>query len=428
MKREYQVCSKGDRRRLAELLASHQGDNLVPLLELLEDGRLAVETLMNDLGRASLEALLLVSAEQVAGPPARGKRGGEVQWYGRQRGRVQLSDRKLGVEKPRLRRRGQGRGGEVSIPAYEAMREDASVADRLVEIAMAGVSTRNYASVLPRMAESVGMSKSSVSRRAKLVTEQQLRKLSERRFDDVELLVVYIDGVQFGTHHVVVAVGVDETGEKHLLGLAEGATENAVVAGRLLEDLEARGVRSDLTYLFVIDGSKALRSAIDRVFGTNHPVQRCRAHKLRNVVGYLPKNLRGQVSSVMRAAYKLSAKEGMKRLRHQADWLKSAHPDAAASLLEGLEETFTVNELVLSKMLRRCLTNTNIIENPNSAARRRIGRVTRWRDGKMVKRWAATAYLSAEKGWRKIMGCQDLWMLRAALGRDENQQATGTEG
>ena len=401
---------------------------MVPLLELLEDGRMAVETLMNELGRASLEALLLVSAERIAGPAARGKRGGEVQWYGSQRGSVQLTDRKLGVEKPRLRRRGKGRGGEVAIPAYEVMQEDSSVADRLVEIAMAGVSTRNYASVLPKMAESVGMSKSSVSRRAKLVTEQQLRKLNERQLGDVDLLVIYIDGVQFGGHHVIVAVGVDEKGEKRLLGLAEGATENAVVVGRLLEDLVVRGVRSDQQYLFVIDGSKALRSAIDQVFGTDQPVQRCRAHKVRNVLGYLPKDLRGQVSSVMRAAYKLSAKEGMSRLRRQADWLESAHPDAAASLLEGLEETFTVNELGLSKSLRRCLSNTNIIENPNSAARRRIGRVTRWTDGKMVKRWAATAFLNAEKGWRKIMGYQDLWMLRAALGRDESQQATGTEG
>ena len=427
MKGTYHVCPKGDRRRLADLLAQ-QGENLLPLLELLEDGRLAAESLMNELGRASLEALLLVSAEQIAGTPARGKRGGEIQWHGRQRGRVRLSDRKLGVEKPRLRRRGQGHGGEVSVPAYEAMQEDPSVGDRLLEIAMAGVSTRNYASVLPKMAESMGMSKSTVSRQAKLVTEQQLKELTERRFDDVELLVVYVDGVQFGEHHVIVAVGVDESGKKHLLGLSEGATENAVVVRHLLEDLVSRGVRSDQHYLFVIDGSKALRSAIDRVFGNDQPVQRCRSHKLRNVLGYLPRSLRGQVSSAMRAAFKMSAKEGKQRLRQQADWLRSSHPDAAASLLEGLDEMFTANELGLSKNLRRCLTNTNIIENPNSAARRRIGRVTRWRDGQMVKRWAATAYLSAEQGWRKIMGCQDLWMLRAALGRDENQQATGTEG
>jgi putative transposase len=427
VKRPYHVCSKGDRRRLAELLAG-RGERLLPLLELLEDGRLAVETLMTDLGRASLEALLLVSAEELAGPRARGKRGGEIQWYGRQPGRVQLSDRQLGVEKPRLRRRGRGRGGEVPVPAYEAMQEDPAVADRLLEIAMAGVSTRNYASVLPKMAESVGMSKTSVSRRAKLATEKQLQALSERRFDDIELLVIYIDGVQFGAHHVVVAVGVDEEGRKHLLGLAEGATENKIVAGQLLEDLETRGVGSDRKYLFVIDGSKALRSAIDRVFGGEQAVQRCRGHKVRNVMGYLPRDLRHQVATAMRAAYRLSAKEGKQRLRQQANWLESSHPDAAASLLEGLDEMFTVNELGLSKRLCRCLTNTNIIENPNSAARRRIGRVTRWRDGGMVKRWAATAYLSAEKGWRKIMGCEDLWMLRAALGRDEVQQATGTEG
>lgn len=370
---------------------------------------------------------MVLSAEQIAGRRRRGKKGEDVRWHGRQRGYVQFPERKVRVEKPRLRRRGGGAGAEVSIPAYEALQDDGVVSERMLEILMKGVSTRNYGAVLPQMAESVGMSRSSVSRQVQVATEKQLQELCERRFDAVDLLVLYIDGVRFGPHHVIVVVGVDGGGGKHLLGLREGASENQVVVTELLTDLVERGVRVDVPYLFVIDGSKALRSAIDRVFGEEQAVQRCRLHKVRNVVDQVPKELKPQVRSAMKAAYKLSAREGMDRLKQQARWLEVEHPDAAASLLEGLEETFTVNRLELPPSLHRCLTNTNVIENPNSALRRRTRRVTRWRDGSMVKRWATAAFLDAEEGWRKIMGHRDLWMLRAALGREDTLPATGTE-
>jgi transposase-like protein len=218
---------------------------------------------------------------------------------------------------------------------------------------------------------------------------------------------------------VLVAVGVDEKGTKHVLGLAEGASENQVVAGGLLEALVRRGLATDRKYLFVIDGSKALRAAIDAVFGTQNPVQRCRHHKLENVMGYLPKDLKEQTKAAMRAAFRLPAKEGMARLEKQAEWLEREYPSAAASLREGLAEMFTVNRLGLSPSLMRCLVSTNVIESPHSGVRLRTRRVCRWRDGKMVLRWAAAALLMTEQNFRKIMGYRDLWMLKAALDRKE---------
>ena len=193
-----------------------------------------------------------------------------------------------------------------------------------------------------------------------------------------------------------------------------------------------RGVAPERRRLFVIDGSKALRKAIDDVFGKHNPVQRCQAHKRRNVLGYLPKEMQAQVGAVLRAAWKLDPKEGMARLRTQLEWLEKTHPQAAASLREGLEETFTIARLGLSPMLRKCLTTTNIIESSLSGVEGRTGRVTRWRSGEMALRWAGAAALATERNFRKIMGHRDLWMLKAVLdeGRSlsEESQISVDEG
>ena len=256
-----------------------------------------------------------------------------------------------------------------------------------------------------------------MSREAVEASEEELKRLCERGLDELELLVLYLDGVIFGEHHVLVAVGVDEKGRKHVLGIAEGASENQVVARGLLQDLVRRGLKTDRKYLFVIDGSKALRAAIDAVFGGENPVQRCRHHKIENVMGYLPDGLKDQVKAVMRSAFRLPAREGTARLEKQAEWLEREYPSAAASLREGLAEMFTVNRLGLSPSLSRCLVSTNVIESPHSGVRLRTRKICRWRDGKMVLRWAAAALLMTEQNFRRIMGHRDLWMLKAALDR-----------
>ena len=175
----------------------------------------------------------------------------------------------------------------------------------------------------------------------------------------------------------------------------------------------------------MIDGSRALRKAIDAVFGSSNPIQRCRNHKVENVVSHLPEELKGQVKSVMKAAYRLDSDEGMAKLKQQARWLETEYPSAAASLLEGLEETFTINRLGLPPKLRRCLGTTNIVESPTSGVRLRTRRVTNWKNGQMVLRWAAAAYLETEKSFRRIIGYEELWMLKAAL--EQHQPITHKE-
>jgi transposase-like protein len=325
-----------------------------------------------------------------------------------------LSDRKIQVERPRLRTKGRG-GKEVEIPAYTAMQNPSPLGQRMLDTLLRGVSTRNYKDVIPQMAETVGVSKSAVSRAAIEASEAEVEALLSRRFDHLKILIIYIDGVVFGDHTMIGAVGVDSEGHKHVLGIREGATENSTVITGLLEDIRVRGVDAQQKRLFIIDGSKAIRAAINAVFGADQPVQRCRAHKLRNVLDYLPEEQKEQVKSLLRAAWKMEAKAGMSRIRKLAEWLEREHPSAAASLLEGLEECFTINRLGLPPSLMRCLATTNIIESPHAGVRIRTRRVTRWQNGSMVRRWMASAFLRTEKNFRRIMGYKELWALEAIL-------------
>jgi transposase-like protein len=406
---------KVNEQELAGFLAK-QGQFLMPMVDLIERCQLACDELIDVTGRAAIEAVLQLSANQAAGGPAQqGKRrSGDVVFYGRQPGQVMLSDRKLEVERPRLRTRGR-QGREVEVPAYAAMHNSKQLDARVLEILMRGVSTRNYKEVISKMAETVGVSKSAVSRRVVEASEAEVEALLNRRFDELKLLVIYIDGLIFGDYTMIGAVGVDVEGNKHVLGIREGATENSTVVKALLEDIVARGVDPKRKMLFVIDGSKALRAGINAVFGAHQPVQRCRAHKLRNVLDYLSKEDRPQVKSVLRAAWKLPPKEGMARIKKLAAWLDEKYPSAASSLVESLEECFTINRLDVPPSLCRCLATTNIIESPHAGVRIQTRRVTHWQNGNMVLRWMASAFLRTEKRFNKIMGYRDLWALEAIL-------------
>jgi putative transposase len=406
-----------DSAALADVLAK-DGQLLLPMLDLIENAQCAIDDLIDVMGRATIEAVLLMSAAQLAGPKQQGKKSDrDVVYHGSQKGRVPLRERELRVDKPRLRKKDPkpGEPGEVEIPAYKAIREHGGLAGRMLEILIAGVSTRRYERVIPEMAETVGVSKSQVSRQTIEAGERLLKDLAERDASKLDILAVWIDGIQLGSYHVICAVGVDAEGRKHVLGLREGATENAEVAKSLLADLVARGLDPKRRRLFVIDGSKALRKAIDEVFGDGTPVQRCRNHKLRNVLGHLPEAQHDQAKATFKAAFKLDTKEGTAKIEQYATWLEREWPGAAGSLREGLDEMFTINRLGLPSELRRCLGTTNLIDNGHSALRDRVRRVRNWQSGSMALRWTAAAFDAIAQGFRRIMGYKHLWMLKAAL-------------
>ncbi len=411
---EYQIASQRNSdtpKRLAEFLQK-EGQFLLPMVELIAQTETAIDELIDVTGRATIEAVLGLSAEEVAGVKHRGKAGGEIGWHGGQAGIVPLSHRKIRVRKPRLRSKDRG---EVEVPAYARLQQQKGLAGQMLKIVLGGISTRRYREVLPRMAEAVGVSKSSVSREAIDASAQQLQELAERRFDDVDLLVLFIDGLRLGRYHVIAAVGVDTEGKKHVLGIKEGASENETVVSELLENLVARGVKPGRRRLFVIDGSQALRNGIAAVYGRDNPVQRCRRHKERNVLGYLPKDERRRVRRVLKNAWCLPAREGQGKLEKEAQRLEEEYPSAAASLREGLPEMFTVSRLGLPPTLCRGLCSTNVIESTFSGTRSRTRRVTHWQSGAMALRWAAGALLETEKAYRKLMGYQMMPLLKGLL-------------
>jgi len=415
---KYQIVTRAAKEAGAviEQFCKANGQILLPILSMVQSASQVVDTVIHEIGVKTLELILTLSAEEVAGPRTQGKASGEIRHHGSQMGRVQLADRKVQVKRPRLRHKTEG---EVKIPAYESLRQNQLLSQYMLGALMRGISTREYHEVLPQMAATVGVSRSAVSRQAIDASIEQLKELQERRWGQVEILVIYIDGQRFGEHHVLSAVGVDIEGHKHVMGIAAGATENAAAVKGLLTGIRDRGLPSDRKYLFIIDGAKALRAAIDEVFGKEQAVQRCRNHKLENVMNELPKEQQEQTRKLMRAAFKApTAEEGEKRLEQIARQLEHDRSSAARSLREGMKEMFTLQRLKIPTSLHKCLATTNLIESPHSGIRKRTHNVCRWRDADMVERWVASAWLLTEKHFRRVDGHGQLWALANLLGRE----------
>ena len=208
VKRPYHMVNREKEAAAQQLqeFARVNGQYLLPLVDLVTEARIVIDDILEQAGRSLIETILQLSAQQIAGERTPGKPSGEIRWHGSQKGRVGLADRQIKVKRPRLRHK---ENGEVAVPAYEALKENSATAQRMTGAMLRGVSTREYAEVLPKMAETVGVSRSSVSRQAIEGSVEQLRQLRERRWNEVDLLVIYIDGQRFGDHHVISAVGID---------------------------------------------------------------------------------------------------------------------------------------------------------------------------------------------------------------------------
>src|ERR1035437_2736567 len=376
----------------------------LPLLSMIGQAQFSIEDLLGKLSRQFVEQLLMMAAVSVAGTKHPGCSTGELRWHGSQGGVVNVGTSKLRVTRPRLR----DRAGEVVLPGYAALARNDDLSRRIADVLTCNVSTRKYTRVMYQCADEMGIARSSVSRHFIKDSAHALEKLMAREFGDTDLVAIYVDGIIVAKHHLIAAIGVDATGVKHMLGLVSGSSENAKVVKDLLAGLAERGVDMNLARLWVIDGSKALRSAIEQELRSEEHVQRCRIHKIRNITERLPKARAAQTRWVMVQALKGDAEAGIQKLKAHAKHLKAQHPDAAASLLEGLEELFTINRLGVTGELARCLATTNVIESPNSVVRRVSRKVTNYRDVKMAMRWAAAGFLEAEKAFRRLRGHQHI--------------------
>jgi putative transposase len=338
--------------------------------------------------------------------------------HGSERGSVSLGGRQVPVSRPRMR--AADGSGELAVASYELFRSTEVFGRLAMQKMLAGISTRGWQAGLEPVGEQVeraatGTSKSAISRRFVKATETALTELLDRPLGDLDLVALMLDGVHFGEHVCVVALGIGIDGVKHPLAVVEGDTENATVISELLVGLRERGLDTTRPILVVIDGAKALKAAVIRVF--DHPViARCQLHKVRNVGDRLPDRLASTVAKRMRKAYHAdSALVAEAQLEALAKELDRTHPGAAASLREGLSETLAVLRLSVPPTLARTLRSTNSIESMISIARDHSRNVKHWQGGQMALRWSAAGIAEAGKQFRRVNGYLHLPALRRAL-------------
>lgn len=381
----------------------------------------SLQELVHTVGMHALEALLKAEQTALCGPRYQHDPQRAANRHGSTQGELVLGGRRVRVRKPRVR---SVDGQELKLPTWEQFSNEDPLDQRATEQMLVGVSTRKYArslEPLPDDLDSFGTSKSAVSRRFVRQTSAQVEEFLQRRLDSLKLCVLMLDGVHVAEHVLLVAVGIDEQGSKHVLGMREGASENAVSCRELLCDLRERGMQTERSLLVVLDGSKALSKAVREVFGERALIQRCRVHKERNVTEQIPKDLVPSVRHTMRQAYaSRDAVRATKQLENLARSLEVEHPGAAASLREGLSETLTVMRLRLPDDLVRHLSSTNLIENLIGSVRKLSARVQNWRDGQMALRWTCATAMDAAKRFRRLKGYRSLPSLIKAL-RDHDR-------
>jgi transposase-like protein len=421
MAEKYQRCAKKSTKKFELLGRKEVAVRLpLPLVEMWEELQPEVEHLTGLAGLKIIRAVIEDEVTRRVGPRYRpASEEGCLRW-GQQPGYVVFAGQKVPVDRPRVRTR---EGEEVELESYARLQHDGRRQRAVREGIVAGLTSRNYQRAVQSVLDGYGIQKSSVSREFVQASAAQLKKLCEKNLAELDLVAILIDGIHLGKQVLVVALGIESSGKKHVLGLWQGATENTVVVKDLLEDLVTRGLDPERRYLFVIDGAKALRAAIERVFGERAEVQRCQLHKRRNVAEYLPKNAQGDYDRRIRNAYAMTnyaeAKTELQKIFRQ---LERVNPSAARSLEEGLEETLTVHRLGVGELLRRSLTNTNPIESCLSTVERVARNVKRWHGGDQALRWTATGLLEAERKFRKVKGFRELAALHHKLNPSLTQQ------
>jgi transposase-like protein len=400
----------------------------VALAELAGDVQEGLLAMAVGTGLQVMAAMMTADVEAVCGPKGKHAPQRAAVRHGVGDGSVTLGGRRLPVTRPRMR--ATDGTGELPVASYELFSSTEVLGRMAMQRMLAGLSTRRYSVGLEPVGERVeksarSISKSAVSRRFVAATETALAGLLAADLSGLDLVALMIDGVHFGEHLCVVALGIGIDGTKHPLGLAEGSTENTSVVTDLLTGLRDRGLDTSRPVFVGIDGGKALHAAVVRVF--EHPViGRCQLHKIRNVADKLPDHLASTVTKRMRAAYHAdTALLAEAQLEALAKELERTHPGAAGSLREGLAETLTVLRLGVPPTLARTLRSTNCIESMISIARTHSANVTNWQNGTMALRWCAAGMIEARSQFRRVNGHLHLPALRAALDTHVDAETVG---
>src|SRR5947209_4998512 len=404
MKKPYQIEAQRAVNRLEEMAAEGNPavQMVLPMAEMVGWLRKGVGELVRQAGLQLMSLLMDEEVRELAGERSRPQPERTANRWGKERGYCVVMGQKVPIERPRVR---TTEDKEVRLGSYEMFHRGEPLSETVWEKLMLGLSTRRYGQAVREFTEAYGLEKSAVSEHFIEASRAKLKQMMERRLEKTRLCALLIDATPFEGQQMVAALGIGEDGRKTILGIRQGATENATVVCELLGDLVERGLDFTVPRLYVLDGGKALTAAVKKHAGESAPIQRCQVHKRRNVLDHLADEQKPLVAKKLNAAYALEdyaeAKNALNTLHRE---LMDLNPSAARSLGEGLEETLTVHRLHMPMQLRKTMASTNVIESAFSIVERVCSNVKRWHAGDQRERWVGSGLLVAQKQFRRVQG------------------------
>jgi putative transposase len=408
MKKPYQIESQRAVKQLEAMAADGNPavQMVLPMAEMVGWLRQGVGELIRQAGLRLMDLLMQEEVRELVGERSQRQAERTANRWGSERGYCIVMGQKVPVERPRVRSTDDQ---EVRLGSYEMFHRGEPLTETVWEKLMLGLSTRKYGQAVREFTEAYGLEKSAVSDHFIEASRAKLQEMMERRLDKTRLCALLIDATPFAGQQLVVAMGISQDGRKMILGLRQGATENATVVGELLGDLVTRGLDFSEPRLYILDGGKALTAAVKKHAGESAAIQRCQVHKRRNVLDHLTDEQKPAVAKRLNAAYALedyaAAKQALNALHRE---LMDLNPSAARSLGEGTEETLTVHRLHVPMQLRKTLTSTNVIESAFSIVEQVCKNVKRWHGGDQRERWVGSGLLVAQKQFRRITGYKQI--------------------
>lgn len=416
MNKPYQIESQRAIKKLERMAA--EGNAVVqlvlPMAETLSWLRQGVNQLVWQSGVQLMQLMMDEEVRALVGERNQPNAERTANRWGTEQGYCVVMGQKMPVQRPRVRRLEEDK--EVRLGTYEMFHRGEPLTETVWEKLMLGLSTRHYGQAVRQFAEAYGLEKSAISEHFIEASRAKLQELLERKLDQIKFCALLLDATPFAGQQMVVAMGITCDGRKMILGIRQGATENATVVSELLGDLAKRGLDFSVPRLYLLDGSPALSAAVKKYAGQAAAIQRCQVHKRRNVLDHLTEEQKPSIAKKLNAAYALedhaAAKLALNTLHRE---LMDLNPSAARSLAEGLEETITVHRLHMPLQLRKTLASTNVIESAFSVVERVCLNVKRWHGGDQRERWVGSGLLVAEKQFRRIQGYKQIPLLLREL-------------
>jgi transposase-like protein len=408
MKKPYQIETQRAVKQFEAMAAEGNPavQMVLPMVEAVGWLRKGVGELIRQAGLQLMELLMEEEVRELVGERSHPQTDRTANRWGSERGYCVVMGQKVPVQRPRVR---TVEDKEVRLGSYAMFHRGEPLTETVWEKLMLGLSTRKYGQAVREFTEAYGLEKSAVSEHFIEASREKLQQMMERRLDKMRFCALLIDATPFEGQQMVAALGICEDGRKTILGIRQGATENATVVGELLGDLVERGLDFTQPRLYVLDGGKALTAAVKKHAGDSTAIQRCQVHKRRNVLDHLTDEQKPAVAKKLNAAYGLedyaAAKQALNMLHRE---LMDLNPSAARSLGEGMEETLTVHRLRLPMQLRRTLASTNVIESAFSIVEQVCRNVKRWHGGDQRERWVGSGLLVAEKQFRRVQGYKQI--------------------